>query len=160
MTTIPATSTVPEATATAPPLAKPLSRLLAYGIDSILLFVVAVFVAALFTSTRTVNYPDGETVEQTTTAAFVLPLLMLLWTGYFVASWSAFGQTIGMRAVGIAVWRVDRTRLAPSAALGRVIVLSLGISLFGIGVLSILGDRFGQGWHDRVAGTIVVEERP
>ena len=160
MTTISATATVPEVTATTPPLAKPLSRLLAYGIDSVLLFVAAVFLAALFTSTTTVSYPDGETVEQTTTAALVFPLVTLLWTAYFVTSWCAVGQTIGMRALGIAVRRLDGTRLAPTAALGRAIVLSLGISMFGLGVLSILGDRLAQGWHDRVAGTIVVEHRP
>ena len=157
MTTIPATPSTPEATTAAPSLAKPLNRLGAYGVDCALLFIAAIFLAALFTTTTTITLPDGQVADQTTTGALAVPLMFLMWATYFIVCWCTTGQTLGMRVVNIEVRRLDGRRLDPLGAVGRLVVLWLGISLLGIGVLAALGDRLGQGCHDRAAGTVVVE---
>ncbi len=79
---------------------------------------------------------------------------------------STRGATPGMSALGLAVRAVDG-ELGFATAVRRQAVLALaGLPTFGLGLATLAwtaaADRTGRrrGWHDEVAGTVVVDVRP
>jgi len=78
---------------------------------------------------------------------------------YDVGFWTLAGQTPGKRLMGLLVVKANGERLK----LGRAILRWLGYWLSGIlllGFLWILVDGKRQGFHDKLARTIVVYSRP
>ena len=75
---------------------------------------------------------------------------------YFVAFWSTSGQTLGMRALRITVVRSDGQPLSWVTGLLRYAGYVLSIIPLCLGFLWIVWDPKKQGWHDKVAGTLVV----
>ena len=90
--------------------------------------------------------------------AVALGALFVLWSiGYFVFFWSTTGQTLGSRAMSIAV--VDsggRGALKPRRALLRFCALCLGAAALLSGILVMLWDPRRRCFHDYVARTTVV----
>ena len=84
-------------------------------------------------------------------------LLQLLPLAYHVGFWTWRGQTPGMMLVGL---RVARESDGSSPGLGRSFLRYIGylISGFalGIGFIWVAFDSRKQGWHDKIAGTVVV----
>jgi uncharacterized RDD family membrane protein YckC len=79
------------------------------------------------------------------------PLVLVVEYAFFVG---LFGQTPGMRLVRIAcVSIVDGRPIGILPALLRGILLALLIP-------ALLLDRQRRGWHDRAAGSIVIDARP
>ena len=66
------------------------------------------------------------------------------------------GQTVGKMLCRIRVVQEDGARLAWGQCLHRLIGLLVGGLLGGWGVIWCIPDPEHQGWHDQVAGTIVV----
>jgi len=60
-----------------------------------------------------------------------------------------FGQTVGMRLVGLRLIALGRPRVGIVAAVVRLVLLQLLIP-------AVVYDRDNRGLHDRAAGTIVV----
>jgi uncharacterized RDD family membrane protein YckC len=87
-------------------------------------------------------------------------LLIALVVGIAIVSfWRYFGATPGKLAVGVKI--VDaRTGKAPST--GRLVLRLLCYLLSALplylGFLWVALDRRKQGWHDKIAGTVVVQE--
>ncbi|MEK6321948.1 MAG: RDD family protein [Acidobacteriota bacterium] len=83
-----------------------------------------------------------------TLALFVLNFVVLAGIG---------GQTAGMRILGIYIVRVDGKPLnLKQAALRHLIGYPLSMAAFFLGFLWMLWDPRQQGWHDKLARTIVV----
>lgn len=69
------------------------------------------------------------------------------------------GQTFGKRFIGIRVIRTDGRRLDFRAlALRHFVGYPLALLCGGLGLLWALWDTKQQGWHDKLAGTLVVKE--
>jgi uncharacterized RDD family membrane protein YckC len=87
-------------------------------------------------------------------------LLIALVVGIAIVSfWRYFGATPGKLAVGVKI--VDaRTGKAPSTRrlVLRLLCYLLSALPFYLGFLWIALDRRKQGWHDKIAGTVVVQE--
>ena len=75
---------------------------------------------------------------------------------YFVSFWSTMGQTVGMMAMRIRIVRIDGQPLSWVTGLVRYDGYILSIIPLGLGLLWILWDRNKQGWHDKIAYTLVV----
>jgi uncharacterized RDD family membrane protein YckC len=73
-------------------------------------------------------------------AVFVVMNLLLVGT---------LGSTIGHRLLGIRVLRVDGTAAGPVLALIRTLLLAVVIP-------AVIWDRDTRGFHDKIAGTVVV----
>jgi uncharacterized RDD family membrane protein YckC len=88
----------------------------------------------------------------------VMGALWVLWSvGYFAFFWSTTGQTLGSRAMSIAV--VDsggRGRLKLRRAVMRFIWLCIGAAALLTGILMMLWDDRRRCFHDRLARTYVV----
>jgi uncharacterized RDD family membrane protein YckC len=69
------------------------------------------------------------------------------------------GQSFGKRMIGLRVVRLDGAPMDYQTALIRHIIgYPLSLLFFGMGLLWVLWDPKQQGWHDKLAKTIVVKE--
>ncbi|MFO7661248.1 MAG: RDD family protein [Chloroflexota bacterium] len=79
---------------------------------------------------------------------------------YGVLFWSLSGQTLGDFLVGVRVIRSNGSRVS----FGRSVLRIIGAYISGIvvflGFLWALWDPRHQGWHDKLAGTVVVYDWP
>jgi uncharacterized RDD family membrane protein YckC len=79
------------------------------------------------------------------------PFVLIVEYAFFVG---LFGQTPGMRLTGIAcVSIVDGRPVGIPRAFARGFLLALFVP-------ALIMDRQRRGWHDRLAGTIVIDARP
>ena len=76
----------------------------------------------------------------------------------FLALWN--GQTPGKRALGIRVIRLDGRRIGWWIAFERFGGYAASIWTGLLGFLQILWDRNRQGFHDKLAETVVISVRP
>ena len=91
--------------------------------------------------------------------ALILGTNLLITVGYNVGFWMASGQTPGKRILGVRVIRTDGTRLRLGNALRRQVGYWISF-IFFLGFLWILFDNKRQGFHDKIAGTIVTYSWP
>ncbi len=113
-------------------------------IDSIILAIVGGVVGALL----------GETPGQGGVGSGVAALLGLVYFSYTLSQW---GQTLGGKALGVAVVDADGNRPSVGAALLRTLVSYVSGAVLLLGYLWALWDPRKQTWHDKVAGTVVVK---
>ena len=164
-------------------------RIGAAVLDLLVLFVPYVCISSLFSgvltsanlNTRTNTPPDP------TASAWLLFLLMLVLFGYFYFTGISNGQSLGKRAMKIRVIRLDGSKPDPMTALLRyvagymlstnILVIGLaaavlglvnngtsatvivGLLAFGWGFWWVAWDELRQGWHDKLARTLVVDSQ-
>lgn len=75
---------------------------------------------------------------------------------YYVGSWTGDGQTLGKTAVGLRVVGSDGSQLTTGKALLRYIGYFVNATLLSIGFLWAAFDPKRQGWHDKIASTVVL----
>jgi uncharacterized RDD family membrane protein YckC len=152
----------------------------AYLIDVIPLFIVAMvlFIPIFVSIGRVINEipmppygvsvysPEYQAYERALTERMteamsgmypIIGLIQVISIAYFVGFWTWRGQTPGMMLLGLRVARdVDGT----PPGLGRSILRYVGYFLswiaFFIGFIWVAFDSRKQGWHDKIAGTVVV----
>lgn len=96
-------------------------------------------------------------VGSNTDLSIVAGLTLLLFVLNFVVLAGTGGQTAGMRILGIFIVRVDgKPFTMKQAAVRHLIGYPLSMALFSLGFLWMLWDPRQQGWHDKLARTIVV----
>jgi uncharacterized RDD family membrane protein YckC len=130
-------------------------------IVSIPVFIIALILGVIIGIATSAS---GNTSSQATsgagTAASVLGELigLVISIGYFVYFWGR-GQTLGMRLFHIHV--ADATTGAPigygRAAL-RYVGYALSVIVCYIGLIWAAFDARKQGWHDKIAGTVVLQD--
>jgi uncharacterized RDD family membrane protein YckC len=76
--------------------------------------------------------------------------------GYGALMWKIKGTTIGGIVCGLKVVRRDGTDLNWDTAIVRALGCFLSMVVCGLGFLWIVFDEDRQGWHDKIAGTLVV----
>ncbi len=84
-------------------------------------------------------------------------IVLIITAVYFIVFWATNGQPLGHRALGIKVVMLDGSPLTYGKAILRFIGYCLCDALLGIGYLWVIFDKNKQGWHDKIAGTIVVK---
>ncbi len=83
-------------------------------------------------------------------------LLWLIALAYFAGMWAWRGTTVGGTVVGLKVVRLDGRPMSFMVAMVRGLGAAFSILVMGLGYLWIAWDAEKQGWHDRIAGTVVV----
>jgi len=76
---------------------------------------------------------------------------------YFSAMWAWKGTTIGGIVLGLKVVRFDGQPLTFPVALIRGLAAAFSIVVLFLGILWIAWDPEKQGWHDKIAGTVVLK---
>lgn len=130
-------------------------RLIAYILDSLLVsFIVgAIWIVLVFF----VAFIPGDPPDRMPIAALIGILIGIL---YFPFWWARDGQTLAMMPLGL---RVVDARSGETISLGRaflrLIGLYISIQILFLGVLWTLVDGRRRGWHDLIAGTVVIGEK-
>lgn len=123
-------------------------RLVAYIIDSIILFVVN-FVLGF--ALRLLPGSGGGATMLSWALSLLVPL------AYFVYFWSTTGATPGKKAMNLRVVAVDGSPITGGKAFVRYIGYIISAIVFFLGFIWIAIDQDRQGWHDKIAGTYVVK---
>jgi uncharacterized RDD family membrane protein YckC len=136
------------------------ARLLSYIID---VFIASVGLAVLIIVGVIVSGPRAigdTTVEFANPGIFFLVVILglLITLGYFPFFWARGGQTPGMRPFDLYVVRdSDGGRPTIGMALMRLVGYWINGIVLHIGFAWILIDNRRRGWHDIIAGTVVVK---
>jgi uncharacterized RDD family membrane protein YckC len=80
----------------------------------------------------------------------------LIGSSIFVAFWALIGQTPGMRFLSIHLDAGGSQEIGLRRALKRLVAVPLSLLPLGLGFFAILMSPERRGWHDRIAGTVVV----
>lgn len=114
-------------------------RLLAYIIDTLVIYIPFQLI-------------PGIDMENT----WVNIIMLVTWTAYFVWMVGTYGATIGKMVLKLKIVKENKTSVTYSDALLRELASYLSLFVLGIGYLSIGWDARKQGWHDKIAKTLVV----
>jgi uncharacterized RDD family membrane protein YckC len=138
------------------------ARLLAYIIDvlivgaaiTVLLLVVAVPIGLSAAGSRSVTGAQGGFI------GLVILIILVISLGYFPWFWSRSGATPGMSTMGLRVVRdADGGKLTVGQAIIRLIGYWVSGFVLYLGFIWIFIDSRRRGWHDLIAGTVVVKQR-
>ena len=131
-------------------------RLLAALIDGAMVgflsFMLAFLIGLVAIFTNMINTGQGSSALELLTVLSLLIFSII----YYIGFWSSDGQTMGNTVVGLKVVRTDGSRLSAGRALLRYIGYIINAILFSIGFMWAAFDSKRQGWHDKLAGTLVV----
>jgi uncharacterized RDD family membrane protein YckC/cytoskeletal protein CcmA (bactofilin family) len=83
-------------------------------------------------------------------------LMLISLATYGAVMWKLKGSTIGGVLCNLQVIRLDGRALDWGTAIVRALSCFLSLVMLGLGFIWIAIDRNRQGWHDKIAGTIVV----
>jgi len=89
--------------------------------------------------------------------AIVGPFAPLVALAYFAGMWTWKQTTIGGIVLGLKVARLDGQPVTFAVALVRGLAAGFSIFVLFLGFLWIAWDKDKQGWHDKIAGTIVLK---
>jgi len=138
-------------------------RLLAWIIDVVILSIIATVLslvaAAIAASGATPTGPNTVAVSPTAVGGSILVVLIvfLVTLAYFPWFWARGGQTPGMRPFRLWVVRdADGGPIGAGTAILRLLGYYVSSLVFYLGFVWILVDARRRGWHDLIAGTLVV----
>jgi uncharacterized RDD family membrane protein YckC len=135
-------------------------RLVAYIVDIVITGIV-ILVVAVLGGLAVAGGAASENNILTGTGIVVLVLaLLIIPLAYFPYFWARDGQTPGMRMLGLRVVRdVDGGPISGGQAILRLIGYWVSGAVFYIGYIWIFIDKRRRGWHDLIAGTVVVKRQ-
>ena len=133
------------------------ARLVAYIVDGFIMgllylvfFIVGGILVAVVGSSST-----GAGAVVFLVVFLVAAVVLLAWKPYF---WSHGGQTPGYRMLRLRVVReIDGGPLSTGQAVGRLFGYLISGMVFDLGFIWVLIDSRRQGWHDKLANTVVIE---
>lgn len=138
-------------------LAEGWQRVMAYVIDNIILNAI---LTILYQMARVRIMNEATSQQEVTTIAMIYVLIgLMIYINYQVVAGMFGGQTIGKMVMGICVIRQNGQPLRFSDAALRAFMYLFNNITFGIGFIWGLIDEKRQGWHDKVAKTLVIKIR-
>jgi uncharacterized RDD family membrane protein YckC len=128
-------------------------RVLATAFDMVVMLLVIMLVMVLADAQVwqvTVNSSAGIWTD-------VLTLITLVPFMYFVGCWAVFGASPGKMLLSLQVVDAEtQGELSLGQCLLRYMGCVLNVLSFGFGIVGIFSATQPQGWHDRLAGTVVI----
>jgi uncharacterized RDD family membrane protein YckC len=89
---------------------------------------------------------------------FIIPgMFPLIMIAYFVTMWTWKGTSVGKICLGLKIVRTDGTPIDFAVALVRSLAACFSFIVFFLGFFWAGWDREKQSWHDKIAGTVVVQ---
>ena len=109
--------------------------------------------AAAFLDWVIVGFLAGFTASVTNKPAFFFLVALI----YFAGMWTWKATTVGGVVLGLKVARHDGYPVTLLVSVVRALAGAFSIVIFFLGFLWIIFDRERQGWHDKIAGTVVIK---
>lgn len=133
-------------------------RLVAYIVDSIILSVVATVIAIALGVLTAAFASAGSDALAVLSGIGIFVALFAVSLGYFPWFWARGGATPGMKLFRLRVVRdADGGPIGGGQAILRLIGFWVSSFVFYLGFIWILIDSRRRGWHDLIAGTVVIE---
>jgi uncharacterized RDD family membrane protein YckC len=133
--------------------AGPISRLLAFAVDALFVWLVFVMIAA------GISFVAGLFVTIDSSAGYGIMGLLVLVTWAFIYMWLSLavaGRTFGMALIGLRVVNRQGEPLTGRQALIRTLVFPFSFLFFGIGFIGIFTSPERRTLHDSAAGSVMV----
>jgi uncharacterized RDD family membrane protein YckC len=125
-------------------------RFVAYLLDELVIWFLFLVGYVLLGQGREVSEWD-----RTSTTIFGV-IVLVVFILYFPVFWGTRGQTPGMMPLGLQVRRPDGSRIGLGRAFLRLLGLVIAAIPFYLGLIWAGFDSRKQGWHDKIADTVVV----
>jgi uncharacterized RDD family membrane protein YckC len=136
------------------------ARFIAYILDG---FVIGILAGIPYGIGFTLAFAGGSSEDGTGGVMAIIGMVLivvaiLIGVAYRPWMWSRGGQTVGYKVMRLRVVRAhDGGPLSGSQAIGRFLGYIVSAFVFYLGFIWILFDEKRQGWHDKLAGTVVIE---
>jgi uncharacterized RDD family membrane protein YckC len=140
-------------------------RFVAYTVDNIIINIVFFILAVIITTAFVLGSMSANNlawITDITNPSRVTPITLLIAAFYIILSIAYFtyfhgikGRTPGKMLMGLEVLSTEGT----SISFGIAFLRSVGYlvsSIFYIGFIWAAFDKRKQGWHDKIAGTVVI----
>ncbi len=132
-------------------------RLVAYLIDIFILSIVSgVAGGGIGFITALLSGADEDVMVGVN--IFIQCFSLLIGAGYFIIFWATTGQTLGKMAMGIKIINTNGSSLTFGKAILRYVGYIISSIPFSLGFVWAGFDARRQGWHDKIAGTYVVQK--
>ena len=118
-------------------------RSLAYSVDNLIIWLASLSL--------------GFTIRINSSGGMVFLPALLISAAYFIFFWMRDGQTLGNRLLAIKVIREDGQKFDIATGIIRYIGYLISGIVLWMGFLWVIWDKKKQGWHDKMAKTIVVK---
>ena len=136
------------------------ARLLSYLLDVLIAGVGTIVVVIVLGIVGGVAAGSGQGVFAGIIWGLAVVAILVFTVAYFPYFWTHGGQTPGMRPFGL---RVVMDRDGGPVTLGPALLRLFGFWLdafvFYLGFAWVLIDKRRRGWHDLIAGTVVIQGR-
>lgn len=135
-------------------------RLVAYIVDAIIVTIIVV-VASIVGAFAIAGGAATGSVGAAVSAGFLLVIVVFVVSiGYFPFFWARGGTTPGMKMFGLYVVRdSDGGPISGGQAVLRLFGYWVASLVFYLGFIWVFIDKRRRGWHDLIAGTVVVQRR-
>jgi uncharacterized RDD family membrane protein YckC len=135
-------------------------RLMAYIVDVIIVTIVIVVVAVIGGLAIAGGAVTGSASAVVGGGLLLVVAIFVVSLGYFPFFWARGGATPGMRMFGLIVVRdSDGGPISGGQAVIRLIGYWVSSLVFYLGYIWVFVDKRRRGWHDLIAGTVVVQRR-
>jgi uncharacterized RDD family membrane protein YckC len=141
-------------------------RLVAYIIDSTIvcfIFMILFTIAALAFFFGAISSNSKDFIADLTDPTRFFPIIISIWIFYFfinVAYFTYFhgatGRTPGKMLLGLQVVSADGTPVSFGIAFLRSVGYLISSAIFNLGFIWVGFDERKQGWHDKIADTVVI----
>ncbi|MFN2141194.1 MAG: RDD family protein [Candidatus Promineifilaceae bacterium] len=148
--------------------AGPVTRLVAFLVDVIILLLVVGLISAFVSSTlnlfgltdRAVNFLFSGGIVSTIVLFIAIAFNFIVIGAYFILAWNWTGATVGDALFGLHVVSKRGERVSILHSIMRLIGMYISVIVFLLGFIWALFDRRRQGWHDKLGGTFVLYAWP
>ena len=141
-------------------------RFVAYVIDSTIItiiFFVLFMIAMMAFLFGAMSVDSSEWLADLIDPTRASSILIFTWIfyaammiAYFTYFHGATGRTPGKMLLGLQVFSADGTPISFGIAFLRAVGYLVSGALFNIGFIWAAFDKRKQGWHDKIAGTVVI----
>ena len=145
-------------------------RLIAYFIDGSIITIVLILLAVIAAVAYFAGAMSGDShawVAQMTDPERVTSLTLWFWLfsivmniAYFTYFHGSTGRTPGKMLLGLQVVSTDGLPISFGTAFLRSVGYLVSSAVFCLGYIWIGFDKKKQGWHDKIAGTVVIIREP
>jgi len=133
-------------------------RVAARLIDGVVIGVPLGIVFGIIAGIASAGEQNGQSGAALGVFAVLYPLAFLASVGYFVVMWT-MGATLGMRVMNL---RVADAQTGQNITYGKSILRYVGqiisVIVCYLGFIWVAFDSRKQGWHDKIAGTVVLHQ--
>jgi uncharacterized RDD family membrane protein YckC len=139
-------------------------RMMAFFIDNIILFIISIFILLVGLLALSLGFLSHcseflpERLAEVTLTFMFLYFLMTAFISmlYFIYFHGTTGQTVGKMIFGLKVVQSTGEKITLGVGFLRWVGYIISGIVFCLGFIWIVFDRKKQGWHDKIAGTVVV----